>query len=637
MKRQGFPFAAVLGMEKAKEAVTMALVNPRAGGLLISGAKGTGKSTLARGARELTDAPWTEVPVSVTEDRLYGSIDAETAVTLGKRKLQPGLIDEADGGVLYVDDANLLRDDILAAILTIREAGGYRLERDGLSDWRDTSYTVLAVMTPESGTLPASALDRFGLFVSVDEEADTESRAEIVSRTLEFEKDGAAFREKYAKETAALAKKIAEARAILAEVEVSDAMIRLSSVYTLKANTAGHRADIYLIEAARAEAALAGRRYVLPKDLEKAAEFVLPHRMRELPQNEQPEPAQSEQPQTQDNQQQPPPPPPPDNRDELFSQPDAPKPEETETEEHEGNPEDKKEDETMANPNTQSGDRIDGADMRVKLPPVWIEPTKGRQKKSGSGKRSATRTDERQGRYVRAELPRTKTADIAFDATLRAAAPYQKWREKNGLALAIRSEDIRSKVREKRTGNIFLFAVDASGSMGARERMKTVKGVILKILLEAYQKRDRVGMIAFRKNQAEVLLPVTKSVDFAQKKLATMPTGGKTPLAKGLEKAEDVLDMIYRQDPMQDPVLIVITDGRATTPLVPGGDATTEAMNEAERIAKRKLPVAVIDTENGFVKLGLAKKLAQKMDASYFRVDKLSEDSLLRVWRRMSS
>ena len=635
MKRQGFPFAAVLGMEKAKEAVTLALVNPRAGGLLVSGTKGTGKSTLLRAARELTDAPWTEIPVSVTEDRLYGSIDAEAAVTLGKRKLQPGLIDEADGGAVYVDDANLLRDDILAAILTIREAGGYRLERDGLSDWRDTNYTVLAVMTPESGTLPASALDRFGLFVSVDEETDETARAEIVGRVLDFEKDSEAFREKWAKENDALAKKIAEARTILAEVEVSDAMIRLSSVYTLKANTAGHRADIYLIEAARAEAALAGRRYVLPKDLERAAEFVLPHRMRDIPPQEQPEPTQSEAQEPQEQHQ--PPPPPPDNRDELFSQPDAPKPEETETEAHEGNPEDKKDDEAMANPNAQSGDRIDGADMRVKLPPVWIEPTKGRQKKSGSGKRSATRTDERQGRYVRAELPRAKTADIAFDATLRAAAPYQKWREKNGLALAIRSEDIRSKVREKRTGNIFLFAVDASGSMGARERMKTVKGVILKILLEAYQKRDRVGMIAFRKNQAEVLLPVTKSVDFAQKKLATMPTGGKTPLAKGLSKAEEVLDMIYRQDPTQDPVLIVITDGRATTPLVDGGDATKEAMNEAERIAKRKLPVAVIDTENGFVKLGLAKKLAHKMDASYFRVDKLSEDSLLRVWRKMSA
>ena len=634
MKRQGYPFAAVLGMEKAKEAVLLALVNPRAGGLLISGEKGTGKSTLARGARELMDAPWTEVPVSVTEDRLFGSIDAEAAVKLGKRKLQPGLVDEARDGILYIDDANLLRDNILNAVLSIREAGGYHLERDGLSEQRDTSYTVLAVMTPESGTLPASALDRFGLFVSVDSETNEESRADIVRCVTEYEKDGSAFREKWEKETKELAKKIADARELLSTVEVSDAMIRLSSVYTMKANTAGHRADIYLIEAAKAKAALSGRNYVTPKDLERAAEFVLPHRMRDLPPAEQPEPSQSEPPEQKNEQQTPPPE--QDNREELFSQPETPAPKETETESHEGNQEEQQKDESMTNPNTSSGDRVDAADMRVQLPPVWVEPTKGRQKKSGSGKRSATRTDERQGRYVRAELPRSKTSDIAFDATLRAAAPYQKWREKNGLALAIRSEDIRSKVREKRTGNIFLFAVDASGSMGARERMKIVKGVILKILLEAYQKRDRVGMIAFRKNQAEVLLPVTKSVDFAQKKLATMPTGGKTPLAKGLSKAEDVLDMIYRQDPLQDPVLIVITDGRATTPLAPGGDATVEAMNEAERIAKRKLPTAVIDTENGFVKLGLAKKLAKKMDASYFRVDKLSEDSLLRVWRRMS-
>ena len=206
----------------------------------------------------------------------------------------------------------------------------------------------------------------------------------------------------------------------------------------------------------------------------------------------------------------------------------------------------------------------------------------------------------------------------------------------NGCALVIKEEDIRTKVREKRTGNIFLFAVDASGSMGARERMKTVKGVILKILLEAYQKRDRVGMIAFRKNQAEVLLPVTKSVDFAQKKLAAMPTGGKTPLAKGLSKAEDVLDMLYRQDPLQDPVLILITDGHATTPLENGTDAVEDAMTEGERIGKRNIPIAVIDTENGFIKLGLAKKLARKMEASYFKIDKLSEDSLLHIWRKMS-
>ena len=635
MKRAGYPLAAVCGMEKAKDAVLLALVNPHAGGVLVSGEKGTGKSTLLRGARELFSAPWVEIPVSVTEDRLFGSIDAEAAVKYGKRQLMTGLIDEADKGVVYLDDANLLRDDILSAILSIREAGGYQLERDGLSDHRDTNYTVLAVIAPESGTLSSSALDRFGLFVSAEAETDEEARMEIVRRVTAFEKDGDAFREKWAKDTDSLAQKIANARALLPEVEVSDAMIRLTSVYTLKANVAGHRADIYLMEAARAVAALAGRKYVLPKDLEKAAEFVLPHRMRELPPEQPQEPAQQEQQEPKDAQQNPPPPK-QEEQDELFSMPDAPEPEETETEAHEGNREEHKKDETMANPNAGSNDRIDAADMRVKLPPVWVEPVKGKQKRKGSGKRSATRTDERQGRYVRAEIPHSKSSDIAFDATLRAAAPYQKWRESNGCALVIKEEDIRTKVREKRTGNIFLFAVDASGSMGARERMKTVKGVILKILLEAYQKRDRVGMIAFRKNQAEVLLPVTKSVDFAQKKLAAMPTGGKTPLAKGLSKAEDVLDMLYRQDPLQDPVLILITDGHATLPLENGTNAVDDAMTEAEHIGKRNIPIAVIDTENGFIKLGLAKKLAHKMDASYFKIDKLSEDNLLHIWRKMS-
>ncbi|MBO5590503.1 MAG: VWA domain-containing protein [Acidaminococcaceae bacterium] len=635
MKRQGYPFAAVFGMDKAKEAILLSLVNPHAGGVLVSGEKGTGKSTLMRGARELFNAPWIEIPVSVTEDRLFGSIDAEAAVKYGKRQLQPGLIDEADKGVIYLDDANLLRDDILSAILSIEEAGGYQLERDGLSEHRNTNYTVLAVIAPESGTLSSSALDRFGLFVSVDAETDPAARIEIVRRVTEFEKDNGAFRVKWAEETDKLAKKIADAKVLLPEVEMSDTMIRLTSVYTLKANVAGHRADIYLMEAARAEAALAGRKYVLPKDLERAAEFVLPHRMRELHPEQPQEPQQNETKEPEDAQQNPPSQ--QEEQDELFSMPDAPEPEETNTESHEGNEEDHREDESMANPNAGSNDRIDAADMRVKLPPVWIEPVKGKQKRKGSGKRSATRTDERQGRYVRAEIPHSKSSDIAFDATLRAAAPYQKWRESNGCALVIKEEDLRTKVREKRTGNIFLFAVDASGSMGARERMKTVKGVILKILLEAYQKRDRVGMIAFRKNQAEVLLPVTKSVDFAQKKLAAMPTGGKTPLAKGLSKAEDVLDMLYRQDPLQDPVLILITDGHATLPLENGTNAVDDAMMEAERIGKRNIPIAVIDTENGFIKLGLAKKLANKMQASYFKIDKLSEDSLLHIWRKMSS
>lgn len=621
-------------MEKAKEAILLTLVNPFAGGLLLSGEKGTGKSTLVRSARELVDAPWVEIPISITEDRLFGSIDAEEAIRSGHKKLLPGLIDEADKGIIYIDDVNLLRDDLLSAVLNIREAGGYRLERDGLSEQRDTSFTVLAVMNPESGTLSSSSLDRFGLFAQADPSYDDETRLEIIRRVLDFEKDGIAFRAKWQKETDALKKKIKDARAALSKVEVSAAMIQLAAVYTLKAHVAGHRADIYLIEAARAEAALEGRKYVLPKDLEKAAEFVLPHRMRKAeeqqgqPSEEMPQeqPEEDNKPQQEEEKQTP--------QDNEFSHPPEAQPPQINTEDADDSSHEQNQDNAqMSNPRGQSRERIDDADLHVNLPPMWIEPSKDRKPKKGSGKRSLTMTDLMQGRYVRAEIPKAKTSDIAFDATLRAAAPYQKARPSNGCAVVIRKDDLRSKVREKRTGNIFLFVVDASGSMGARERMKTVKGVIFKILLDAYQKRDRVGMVAFRKNQAEVLLPVTRSVDFAQKKLATMPTGGKTPLAKGLLKAEDVLDMLYRQDANQDPVMILITDGRATSSLNKGTNPVTDALEEAKRIGRRNIPVAVIDTESGFIKLGLAKKLAKAMGASYFQVDKISEDQLLHIWR----
>lgn len=633
MKRNVFPFAAVCGMEKAKEAILLTLVNPFAGGLLLSGEKGSGKSTLVRSARELVDAPWVEIPISVTEDRLFGSIDAEEAIRSGHKKLLPGLIDEADKGIIYMDDVNLLRDDLLSAVLNIREAGGYRLERDGLSEERKTAFTVLAVMNPDSGTLSASSLDRFGLFAEADPSCDEKARQEIIRRVLAFEKDGIAFRAQWQEETEALKKKVKEARNALGSVEVSDAMVQLAAVYTLKAHVAGHRADIYLIEAARAEAALAGRKYVLPKDLEKAAEFVLPHRMRKAEEQQPPEDMKPEQ---QEEENRPPEKEPeqPSASETEFSHPPEAQPPQMNTEDADDSNHEQNEDNAqMSNPRGQSRERIDDADLHVNLPPMWIEPSKDRKPKKGSGKRSLTMTDLMQGRYVRAEIPRAKTSDIAFDATLRAAAPYQRARPSNGCAVVIRKEDLRSKVREKRTGNIFLFVVDASGSMGARERMKTVKGVIFKILLDAYQKRDRVGMVAFRKKQAEVLLPVTRSVDFAQKKLASMPTGGKTPLAKGLLKAEDVLDMLYRQDANQDPVVILITDGRATSPLNKGTNPVTDAMEEAKRIGRRHIPVAVIDTESGFIKLGLAKKLAKAMGASYFQVDKISEDQLLHIWR----
>lgn len=629
MKRNNFPFSAVLGLNHAKIAILIVLVNPRAGGLLISGPRGIGKSTLMRSTQELIERPWRDIPVSVTEDRLFGTIDTEKAIYSGQKKLYPGIINEADQGVLYLDDANLLREDLLDSILNIAEVGAYQLERDGLSLRCDTSFTIIAAINPESGMLSGACLDQFGLFVNVDNIHDENTRVEILKRTISFEKDCASFCNLWKLENEKIKKAIHSAMSLLPKVVVSSAMIQLASVYALKAHVSGHRADIYLIEAARALAALAERRYVLPKDLEKAAEFVLPHRMRknweeELPQSdelEDPDKNNTEKDQESENN---------DPGD------DGEDPSGNHIVEAAGNGSDN--DESSSDmpefPQGADDEKVDPADSHVILPPLWIQNEKKRFSPKGSGKRNMTRSDERQGRYVKAGIPKGETHDIAIDATLRAAAPHQKGRRSNGCAVVIRHEDIRRKEREKRTGNIFLFLVDASGSMGARERMKAVKGVVFKMLADAYQKRDRVGMIAFRRDRAEVLLPITRSIEFAQKKLAALPTGGKTPLAQGLIKAEDMLDRLYRQDPLQDPVLILITDGRATNSLNKNTDPVRDALSEAERIGHRHMLAAVIDTESSFIKLGLAKELAQKMGASYFHVDKISEDRLLCIGRQ---
>ena len=629
MKRNNFPFSAVLGLNHAKTAILIVLVNPRAGGLLISGPRGIGKSTLMRSTQELIERPWRDIPVSVTEDRLFGTIDTEKAIYSGQKKLYPGIINEADQGVLYLDDANLLREDLLDSILNIAEVGAYQLERDGLSLRCDTSFTVIAAINPESGMLSGACLDQFGLFVNVDNIHDENTRVEILKRTISFEKDCASFCKLWKMENEKIKKAIHSAMSLLPKVVVSSAMIQLASVYALKAHVSGHRADIYLIEAARALAALAERRYVLPKDLEKAAEFVLPHRMRKNCEQELPQSDELENPDKNDIEK--------DQESENNNLgDDGEDPSGNHIVEAAGNGSDN--DESSSDmpefPQGADDEKVDPADSHVILPPLWIQNEKKRFSSKGSGKRNMTRSDERQGRYVKAGIPKGETHDIAIDATLRAAAPHQKGRRSNGCAVVIRHEDIRRKEREKRTGNIFLFLVDASGSMGARERMKAVKGVVFKMLADAYQKRDRVGMIAFRRDRAEVLLPITRSIEFAQKKLAALPTGGKTPLAQGLIKAEDMLDRLYKQDPLQDPVLILITDGRATNSLNKNTDPVRDALSEAERIGHRHMLAAVIDTESSFIKLGLAKELAQKMGASYFHVDKISEDRLLCIGRQ---
>lgn len=635
-----YPFTAVVGQEQAKKALLIALVNPRVGGLLIGGRKGTAKSILARSTKELIGSKqFIDLPLNVTEDMLFGSIDIEYAVSKGQKRFAPGILARANENILYIDEVNLLRQELLLAVLDANAAGINQVERDGISFSHPVHLTVLATMNPEEGVLPQHILDRFGMYVDVEGEMELEQRVTIMRQALEYGSDVASFREVYAAATQELRAKIARALELLPQIQLSDAMLILAAQMVSQALCAGHRAEIYLLEAAKALAALAGRAYVLLKDVEEAAQYVLPHRMRKPPEPQEPEESEqdsSEQDDSENNDDEAqddsldndnmPPPPLNNNEDDGAAD-----------DEQDENEQEQKDEQEPQHNNDQlvPEEQIADIDKSFRLPKMLLDFGKDRNIRRGSGKRSSTRTDLKQGRYVRAELPKAKVEDLAFDATIRAAAPFQKMREDNGCALNIKQEDLRQKVREKRIGNTFLFAVDASGSMGARERMRAVKGAIFYMLQEAYQKRDRVGMIAFRRQQAELLLPITRSVDLAQKCLAELPTGGKTPLADGLAMALQTLSMMNKHDSELEPILVLVTDGRANAAEANGGDPVASAIKIAERIGKAKITSVVIDTESDFIKLGLAKRIAAVMGANYYTLQRLSKDSIIRIVRNL--
>ena len=635
-----YPFTAVVGLEQVKRAILIALVNPHAGGLLIGGRKGSAKTTLVRAAQELI-APRKiiDLPLNVTEDMLFGSIDIEYAVSKGERRFLQGILGRANDNVLYIDEANLLRQELLTAVLDANTAGFNHVERDGISFTHEVNYTVIGTMNPEEGILPGHILDRFGMYVDVQGEAEIANRVEIIKRALAYGKDIAKFRKQYAESIAELHELVNISRETLKQVEVTEAMMQLAAQMCAQAFCAGHRAEIYLLEAARAIAALAKRTYILPQDMQEAAVYVLPHRMRTPPEaqemeqdqqeNEEQEQNEEQQSDEQDDA--------PEQSDELPPPPQLPDNEDDSSDENsdENNEQDEKQEQEQNSNQLAPEEQIADIDRTFRIPKLVLDMGKNTTLRRGSGKRSATKTDLKQGRYVRAELPKTKVEDLAFDATIRAAAPYQRMREANGCALNIQKEDLRQKVREKRIGNTFLFAVDVSGSMGARERMGAVKGAIFYMLQDAYQKRDRVGMIAFRRQKAEVLLPITRSVDLAQKRLAEMPTGGKTPLADGLATALLTIAKLNKKDSELEPILVLVTDGRANAVEENGGDPVEAAIKMAEKIRKAKITSVVIDTENDFIKLGVAKKIAQAMGASYYNLRQLSKEHILRIVRNL--
>lgn len=623
-----YPFAAVVGQERVKKALLLNLIDPRIGGVLLCGEKGTAKSTVVRGLAALTRQKVVELPLNVTEDMLVGSVDFEKAVRDGVRTFSGGVLERADGQILYADEVNLLPDGIVSILICAASAGENLVEREGISWRHPCRFALVGTMNPEEGKLRPQFLDRFGLYVEVVGEKDVEKRCEILRRRLAYERDPAAFCRSWQEESDRLARRIRRAQDLVRELEPEEGIRRLAAEYALRAGCQGNRCELVLVRTAAANAAWEGRSHITKEDLKEAALFVLPHRQREA---QEPEPEREEPPQ-------------PEQKKELADKgpadkgPDSssspeeqarekPGPEQERLPEAEGGADESAPDA----PPPEGGpapeeELVEGEEISL----LSILPSLPRDRllRRGSGRRNKTKSGTDKGRYAAFTAhPSPRQHDLALDATLRAAAPYQKQRDHTDCAVAIGPEDLRFKVRESHIGATIVFVVDASGSMGAQKRMKAAKEAVLSMLLDSYQKRDRIGLVAFRKDGAQTLLDITSSVDLAEKKLQALPTGGRTPLAAGLFQAWQLLRARRRKDPEMLPMVVLVTDGRANRPLWTD-DAVADALRAAELIRQDGIQAMVIDTEQNFISLHIAVQVAEAMNADYCKVDDLRGEEL---------
>jgi len=658
-----YPFAAVIGQEELKRALLLNAVNSRIGGVVIRGEKGTAKSTAVRALGELLP-PGEEtaqnaqyrsrvitLPLNATEDMVAGGIDFQCTMREGCRVFQPGILAKANKGILYIDEVNLLDDHIVDIVLDAAASGENRVERDGISFCHPASFVLVGTMNPEEGELRPQLLDRFGLCVEVSAENDAEKRVELMLRREAFDEERDGFIAVHQKESERIAGKILSAKELLPNVRMPSHLRGFISELCRGNNVAGHRADLVIEQAARANAAYRGSNVVDVDDITAVASLALAHRRRDV--------------------QPPPPPEPPDSRDQQQQERDAQSPKEQEDEQQEPSADSGERDANDQEPPEKSRkaqderpDDAEGDDLQPDRPdenesgeesgeasvseevfeiadPFKVRPIsspKDRTMRRGSGKRSRSRVSQKQGRYTKSTMKR-RNNDIALDATLRAAAPFQQHRENlNGMAVILRNEDIREKIREKRLGNLLIFVVDASGSMGSKGRMAASKGAVMSLLIDAYQKRDKLAMVSFRKDGATVNLPVTSSVELAAKLLREMPVGGRTPLSAGLVKGYEIARNHLMKEPDARPVIIMVTDGKANKAI---GDRKPleEAMELSKRVVgEERIRFLVVDTEEpGLVNFGLARKIAGMLHAEYFKIDDLQADSLLNIVKNATS